>query len=133
MRLYLILGFLLFLLACNGKQERYREINEEQLKLQVILPKNSEQQYSVRVFPGEEIKQAKGSNSREMLYQCDSCFYLQTNGIKQYASSTTPISSGISGCYEYMVYFENGETKAASFVFDDKFYTQKQYSISLEE
>lgn len=118
------------LLGCSGQDKRYREINEEQLKIQVILPQGKEKHYAVRVFPGEAISQLKGDQSKEMLYRTDSSFYLQTTTGKQYPLYTEPIASGIKGCYEYMVYFE--EAAAKSFVYNDRYFTEQEYRVGLE-
>ena len=126
----MILNVLLVLIGCDGENGRYREINEEQLKVQVILPHGKEEYYGVRVFPGEAIRHIKGDLSKEMLYRSDSCFYLQTALGKQYPLYAEPVASGIKGCYEYMVYFE--KAKAEVFVYDDRYFTQKVYEVDLK-
>ena len=118
------------LVGCKRGGKEYREIERGAVSVKLFTPKNTEDAYKVRVFLGKEL-QVNSAQNKQMLFASDSLFYLLHNGTKQYAEQVEFVASGISGCFEYMVYFHPDRQPASSFVFSDRYLTQQEYEVQL--
>ncbi len=132
MRRFGIVMILLVLLGCKGKTNGYNEIERGAVSVKLFEPKKVSDPYKVRVFIDKEL-QVNSTQNNKMLFAPDSLFYLSYNGIKQYAEQVEFVASGVSGCFEYMVYFHQGHQSVSNFVFNDRYLTQQEYKIQLNK
>lgn len=135
--LFLITIFCVFT-ACNAGKQSVNEFRDSLLTIQVAKADDKgtgQSIYQVRVIPSETIKSRLNSgNNRAMLYQMDSCFYLQNNEQKVYAVNTQAVANGLANVYEYMVVFEPGvpHNKNWQFIYQDKYLDHKKYTLKIE-
>jgi hypothetical protein len=121
---------LVVLLGCQIGTSQYKEIERGAVSVKLFTPKKADDVYKVRVFIGKEL-QANSTQNKKMLFATDSLFYLLYDGTKHYAEQVEFVASGITGCFEYMVYFHPDHHQASSFVFNDRYLTQQEYEVQL--
>lgn len=88
--------------------------------------------YQARIIPGKTIlTQQTYQQKTAMLYQIDSCFYLQTNGRKTYPVLVQSIANGVAGTYEYLIEFEPAPARGSRMVYQDKYFTRRKYDLTV--
>lgn len=124
--------------ACNSVKQPINEMKDSLLTIQVAKIANNgsgQLAYQVRVIPSIAIKSELNSgNKHDMLYQMDSCFYLQNNKQKIYAVNTQAVANGLADVYEYMVVFGSAIPfdKNWQFIYQDKYLDHKKYTLKIE-
>ncbi|WP_139112905.1 hypothetical protein [Mucilaginibacter sp. PPCGB 2223] len=91
----------------------------------------------MRLIPDKQLIEEKSSNQKTALYyKMDSCFYIAEGLKKNYAVMVQPVANGVSGTYEYLLEFENGNAPQAdtiNLIYNDKYINQKSYSLKITD
>jgi len=130
----LTLFLLLLLLACNPSKDF--SLKDQDLLIQGIKKVDAQDpstiNFMVRIFPDKnKTEQAKDFNAKMQL-NMDSCFYTFRGEQRIYADQIIPVSSGVKGCFEYLVAFDGleDETHLSTLVYQDKYINQKIYQLN---
>jgi hypothetical protein len=132
--------FCLFFLinGCKNPQNLAQQVKDNDLTLQVMpLPNGPSHDqvysYKARLMPRQTLLDDKSQGDKDaLIYQMDSCFYLQGGLKKIYASLVQEVPDGVTGTYEYLLQFETVTGKARwDFIYQDKYLNHKKYKIGL--
>ena len=133
----LITGFTALFTSCKSKST-VKEIKGHGLTIEVIKLSGqpgdtSTISYSARIIPDKALINDKDNKVKTaLLFNMDSCFYLQAGKKKIYASLTQPVANGVAGTFEYLLSFDVSNHKDAdgSLIYQDKYLNHRKYQIN---
>jgi hypothetical protein len=123
------------LFGCNNKPAHY-EYKDENITVKVMKIDNpadtGETVFTARIIPGKLAAQVSDSLKLKMIYNMDSCFYLQSGKKTSYPTIIQPVANGLSGMFEYMVSFDNNaaSTPGVEIIYQDKHLNHRKYILT---
>lgn len=132
----LVFGALVAIMFGCSKKPAHYEYKDEDITIKAMKMDNTadtgETVFTARVIPGKLASRINDSLKTKMVYNMDSCFYLQVGGKKSYPTIIQPIANGISGMFEYMVSFDNSATAAPGIeiIYQDKHLNHHKYILT---
>jgi negative regulator of genetic competence, sporulation and motility len=130
----------ILLISCKRSRE-YQETGDKALKVRITELKNERSAPGILGFKARLIPTVEaGSNLKvavqtSLLYHMDSCFYLHMGAEKRYPVLIQPVASGIKNSFDYLIEFEKPEDANdhdVLLVYQDKFFTSRNYSFKIE-
>lgn len=123
------------IMACHKKQINKKGDADLRVQIsQIGAPDPSVKSFKVRIVPGKQIQAAMTYQLHEkLIFQMDSCFYLDNGTEKKYASLIQPIANGSGSILEYMVQFaDTGYDDKTNLIYQDKYLNRKAYSFNMQ-
>ncbi|OCX53370.1 hypothetical protein BEL04_03455 [Mucilaginibacter sp. PPCGB 2223] len=132
----------LSLAGCRSSDSSFKQVQDGDLTIQVthlkaVSKDDNLLSFKLRLIPDKQLIEEKSSNQKTALYyKMDSCFYIAEGLKKNYAVMVQPVANGVSGTYEYLLEFENGNAPQAdtiNLIYNDKYINQKSYSLKITD